>query len=207
MAFAYRQINQEVEDLCQGDVLRPNDTLTKVLLSVHPHFADRSQYPLFMVLTQTCDLVRRSEYHGASPCKSYYISIAAVRPFPVALQREVSKYQRSDTEQANDLCGLEHQHKVRGFLEKLLNNNEDGFFYLHNSEDGSIPEPMCAFLPVSIALRSRALRDLSISSRRRPDTGIPGEAWMACRQLLLQGCNSRLGAGHAERGRFQGDGG
>ena len=62
-------------DLEQGDLLQPDDGLRAAIEDVHPHFVD-PKYTAFIVLTQTCDLVRRVE--RGRVCKAPYVNLAVV---------------------------------------------------------------------------------------------------------------------------------
>lgn len=62
--FTYKQF-PDMSSLCQGDVLRVTDEMREILKEVHPYFLNE-QYKYFMVLTQSCDLVRRN----AGKCKT-----------------------------------------------------------------------------------------------------------------------------------------
>lgn len=73
--FTYKP-SPDMSSLCQGDVLCVTDEMRKILKEVHPYFLNE-QYKYFMVLTQSCDLVRRN----AGKCKTPYITLAAVRSF------------------------------------------------------------------------------------------------------------------------------
>lgn len=146
MHFTYESRDAS-NDLRQGDVLRPTPELLAALKDIHPHFADQNDYPLFMVLTQTCDLVQRG-----NQCKSHYITLCAVRPFFRALEREILKQQRSETLRRHSILNLERRSLVREAVERFINNTRSGYFYLYTTEE--IPEPMCAFLAVSIAMRA-----------------------------------------------------
>jgi len=70
--------------LKQGDLVARNSDVDEMLREVHPHyFRKAGDYRYLLVLTQTCDLVRRE-----GECATRYISLAAVRPFELALRRE-----------------------------------------------------------------------------------------------------------------------
>ena len=56
--FTYKS-NPDMQSLCQGDILNPTEELMEVLKTVHPYFLNK-QYKYFMVLSQSCDLVRRN---------------------------------------------------------------------------------------------------------------------------------------------------
>ena len=73
--FTYK-CNPDMSSLCQGDILKITEEIKTVLTEVHPYFLN-DQYKYFMVLTQSCDLVRRN----GSKCKTPYITLAAVRNF------------------------------------------------------------------------------------------------------------------------------
>src|SRR4051812_31689281 len=76
-------------ELSQGDILQKSDGLLGVIRPYFRYYADHEDYKYFMVLTQTCDLVRRD----GGPCASPYITLAAVRPLRHALLTEAAKYQ------------------------------------------------------------------------------------------------------------------
>ena len=73
--FTYKH-SPDMSSLCQGDVLQVTDGMRDILKEVHPYFLNK-QYKYFMVLTQSCDLVRRN----GGNCKTPYITLAAVRSF------------------------------------------------------------------------------------------------------------------------------
>src|SRR5436305_1697461 len=105
-------------DLYQGDLLRRTDAVEAILKEVHPHYLD-AEYKLFMVLTQTCDLVRRGKEKS---CNSRYIEIATVRSVDVALQRQLVKYQEN-IDAVADVCSDKFRGRMVDFAKSLLNNN------------------------------------------------------------------------------------
>lgn len=114
------------DSLCQGDVLEITPALREVLEEVHPYFT-KEQYRYYMVLTQSCDLVRRE----GNRCKSAYITLAVVRSFDDFFRKTLvsNKY----VEQINDLILLDdkNENKVFQLIERVYNNTEpDYFFYL-----------------------------------------------------------------------------
>ena len=70
--FTYKQ-EADFASLCQGDVLAVTEELKSILEEVHPYFLNE-QYKYFMVLSQSCDLVRRK----GKACKTPYITLAAI---------------------------------------------------------------------------------------------------------------------------------
>src|SRR4051812_2999300 len=75
--------------LNQGDVLDRTPEFAALLRTLFPHHADQPAYKYFMVLTQSCDLVRR----GGGPCGAQFINLAAVVPVDEAIRHEAAKSQ------------------------------------------------------------------------------------------------------------------
>lgn len=136
--------------LCQGDILCKTDDLVQMLSEVHPYFI-RENYRYFMVLTQSCDLVRRD---GIS-CKSPYITLAAVRSLDDFLEKEIKK--NNDSQEISKLIVINEKkfNKYLQLIERLYNNNESDYFFLYNDNTLDFPESMVAFLKVSIAIKSQ----------------------------------------------------
>jgi hypothetical protein len=151
-------------DLQQGDVLVRTPEVDEVLREVHPHYYGRTEYRNLIVLTQSCELVRR-ELGGAVRCKTRYVTVAAVRPLQTALDRELQKRQRSDRERRAGYCVADARVPVRQFVARLLNNNEPGYFYLHGESSALIDEPRVAFLALSIALKADLHYDKLLAAR------------------------------------------
>jgi len=136
--------------LKQGDIISRTQEIEELLKEVHPHYYRKKDYKYFIVLTQSCDLVRRE----GGKCKSRYISIAAVRPLSITLSRELAKYQYSEIERKIGICDNGRKQKLIQFAERLFNNNADEYFFLYREPSVGISEDYCAFLQLSIALIS-----------------------------------------------------
>lgn len=146
-------------DLCQGDVLRRTPQMDELLKAVHPHYLE-PDYTHFVVLTQTCDLVRRSQ----QGCKSRYISLAAVRPLSLVVERAICSKQTA-IERAAGVCSSEHKGWLSDFLRKLLNNNLPEYFYLHQDPQLNFPVASCAFLQLSISVRAHQHYGVCLDAR------------------------------------------
>jgi len=149
MHFTYEA--QPRSDLQQGDVIKRTEAVEALLKEVHPHYFQSTNYRYFIVLTQSCDLARRE----CKTCKGRYITIAAVRPIQIAIKREIEKLQYSEIERRLGFCSEERKAKLTQFLERLLNNNEEDYFYLHKEESIGFSEYYCAFLRLSISLKAQ----------------------------------------------------
>lgn len=147
--------------LKQGDVLKKTDELSKIITEVHPYF-NSSNYQYFIVLTQSCDLVKRKE----GKCKSKYITIAAIRPLEDALKREAQEISFSKLErQTTKIIDEKNSTKLSEFLGSLFNNNIPDYFYLHSDVSLDFVDPSVAFLRVSIALKSELHYNVCMSSK------------------------------------------
>lgn len=146
--FTYKaQPDQTV--LCQGDVLEITSKLHQLFREVHPYFAG-SQYKYFMVLTQSCDLVRRD---GQS-CKSPYITLAAVRSFNDFFNRIMVAGNYAECVNGFLLVDSMQKYRVYQLIERVYNNTEPEYFFLFKDEFLKFPESMVAYLKVTIAVKS-----------------------------------------------------
>lgn len=146
--FTYRA-PKAADDLRQGDLLAKTTEISSVLQEIHPHYHRKEDYTHFVVLTQSCDLVRR----GGKPCKTKYVSLAAVRPLSVVITRDISRHQ-DDFDRRAGVCSQGKRQLLEQFVEKVLNNNEPEYFYLHPEPAFGLHQPSCAFLRLSVAVRA-----------------------------------------------------
>jgi len=135
------------------------DGLDRVLEDVHPHYL-KDDYRFFIVLTQSCDL----ELRDGETCSARYLTIAAVRPLDLVIQRELQKYQNTLALRAN-VCKSSVRTKLSQFIERLLNNNESKYFYLHECPQYKLDESVCAFLHLSIALKAERHYETCLAAR------------------------------------------
>jgi hypothetical protein len=148
------------KDLQQGDVLAKTEAIKKILEKVHPYYQTNDTYTHFIVLTQSCDLVRRD---NELP-KSRYITLASVRPLDRVIKREIEKYQSEIAKKAM-VCKDTVRERLAHFVEQLLNNNLPEFFYLHPEPQLGFPEASCAFLRLSVSIRASEHYAACLSSR------------------------------------------
>jgi hypothetical protein len=136
--------------LQQGDLLIRNDELADTIRLAHPYYADADDYTHFIVLTQSCDLVRRQ---GKKAPKSRYITLAAVRPFSIVLDRHFPKASFGSINGIH-ICDKSRELLLRNFLENILHNTVEGFFFIRKDSHPAVGEDVCAFLALSVALRA-----------------------------------------------------
>jgi len=136
-------------DLFQGDLLDKTPALLEVLKVAHPLYSEGEDYTHFLVLTQSCDLVRRNSKYP----KARYITLAAVRPLTLVLQRKIDEF-RKPFDIAAGVCSLKHKTTLNAFLQQILNNNNTDYFYLNPDPVLGLHDPSCAFLRLTISLRA-----------------------------------------------------
>lgn len=158
--FTYKP-EPDMENLCQGDVLEITEELSMVLKNVHPYFLNE-QYKFFMVLSQSCDLVRRN---GKS-CKTPYITLAAVRSYSDFLERMFLKGKYA--EKVDELLIMDEKNKERAYqlIERVYNNTEPEYFFLYKEDALEFSESMVAYLKVSIALKSNEHYDKCLNAKK-----------------------------------------
>lgn len=154
--------------LCQGDLIERTDDLNALLAEVHPYFV-KPKYLHFMVVTQSCDLVRRD----GSACKAEYITLATVRSVDDALDRELERVTRPRTQAADaalTLCDREYvsdeaRPQFVQAVERILNNTHEWYFYLRADKDAGLGDDCCAFLRVTVSLQAQHY-DLLLRAKR-----------------------------------------
>ena len=145
--FTY-EVPEDEADLRQGDILAKTSGMATLLGEVHPYYCN-DDYTHFVILTQTCDLVRRS-----SGVRTRYITLAAVRPLTTALARELRRYQTKILERRGVVASEAHRYRLVQFLDRVVNNNDPNYFYLHAEPARGITDNSCIFLALSIAIKA-----------------------------------------------------
>lgn len=148
-------------NLCQGDLLRKTPELKSVLAEYHSYY-DLDKYTHFIVLTQSCDLVRRDK---KTSCKSRYISVAAVRSLQDVIARETSTSYNPIELDGIMCCSESKKSAAESFLNRLLNNNHPDYFFLKSCPEVGLVKDSCAFLHLSIALKSVEHYDKCLDAR------------------------------------------
>lgn len=177
MHWSYAEIEKADGDLCQGDILLPTEALITILDSAHRWFLD-PKYLGFILITQTCDMVRRDR----ELCKTPYLEIAVIRPlrgYLLPLLKQTCNwighkfFPSSDRDKAYEL------------LDRIMNQNEAtlGLFYLHPEAEIGIAEESVALLRVSIALRSEHYNALVNARKGRLDPEFANKLGWLCGNL------------------------
>jgi hypothetical protein len=145
----FYQNELDTSSLEQGDVVKKTTDVVALLTEYHPHYAKHAHNHSFIVLTQSCDLVRRS----GGECKSVYITLAPVRPLRVVLERELEKKLFKTGITGTPIGNTRGKSTIEQFLERVFNNNESGLFFYESKPSAGVFEDSCAILNLPIAFR------------------------------------------------------
>lgn len=151
----------EKDSLCQGDILEKTDDLIAILKEVHPYFLNES-YKYFMVLSQSCDLVRRN----GKTCKTPYITLAAVREYSDFLERTLVSNKMAENYNGIFLVEERAKARVTQLVERVYNNTEPDYFFLYKEDALNFPKSMVVYLKVSIAVKSELHYDACLNAKR-----------------------------------------
>ncbi len=158
--FTYKA-RPDMKSLCQGDVLEITKELAQVLKDVHPYFLNK-QYKYFMVLSQSCDLVRRN----GKNCKTPYITLAAVKSYSSFLVGMLQSGKYAELNHGLLLMNEKDRDRAYQLIERVYNNTEPEYFFLYKEDALNFPESMVAYLKVSIALKSDDHYDKCLSAKK-----------------------------------------
>src|SRR6056297_853848 len=132
----------------QGDVLRKSPELTDAIGQAHQYYANADHYSHFVVITQSCDLVRRRGQFNAP-----YITIAAARPFERTFNDFLNGTSRRVSGADFSFQPTSVQQKAKKLIERHINNTEPEYFFLPAAGHPSIEFDLVVFLRLTIALR------------------------------------------------------
>jgi hypothetical protein len=151
--WTYREPSAGGADLEQGDIIWRNPDLLAVLKTYHSYFCD-NRYTGFAVISQTCDLVRRSK----NPCNAKYIALAVIRELDALMPDFLAEVCGT---KVSGIYDIDRRPMAVSGLSKIINQNDqgNGFFYLH-------PVTISGREQLVLATRSLALLRVSISLRR-----------------------------------------
>lgn len=149
MLEIYESMEALSPDLHQGDILGRAAALQSILRKYHPYYVDNTDNTHFIVLTQTCDLVRRN----GSNCSARYITLAPIKSLSRIVSREISESVELEVS-GKIFCSERKKSQLDMLLRRLLNNNEEEYFFLGSSPSNSFPEDACAILRLGISIKA-----------------------------------------------------
>jgi hypothetical protein len=150
MHWTYANDLNSDDDLYQGDILDTTQELLDLFQKVYPYFTN-SRYRGFLVLTHSCDLVRRQEEKNR--CSATHICLCVIRSLPDVISDSLDK---TFGYLAPGVYNQRMKKAVEMLLERIVNQNENslGLFYLHPDADAGITVPSVAMLRVTISFRA-----------------------------------------------------
>lgn len=149
----------DVSGLRQGDVLARNGALADALGAAHEYYATADGYDYFIVLTPTCQMIKRNGSYAAR-----YITLAAIRPLEIYIEREFSKFQKKINSVNGVVLKKDKEILARQLIERLLHNTQDGYLFLP-SEFFPDSRDRIAFLLLSVAIRTREHYEACLSAK------------------------------------------
>lgn len=147
--------------LFQGDVLKRSESLDAVLEEIHPHYYSNKNNKYFIVLTQTCDLLRR----GSNDCKARYIHISPVRDVDLIIDRIVDEFSGGDFSPYGPVYSDRLKNQLYDYFSKLFNNNNVEYFYLHKDLIQGFPSSCFAILSLSIPLKAQLHYEVCLKAK------------------------------------------
>jgi hypothetical protein len=134
--------------LRQGDILEPYESLLSLFKDEYPQFTNE-KYRGFLIVTQTCDLVRRKE--KGNECSATHVSLSPI----LSIQDVISDSLKNRFGYlAPEIYDFDRRKAVEELVERIINQNESalGLFYLHPDLDSGITVSSVAVLRVAISL-------------------------------------------------------
>ena len=139
----------DAASLRQGDLLQKNELLSAAIAQAHPYYRDAAHYTNFMVVTQSCDLVRRGGKLNAP-----HITICAAKPLSYVLDKKLSRLAEKEYGEIDlRVFKTAHRKSLEQYLERLLHNTEEGLFFIPADSCPQLGDDICVDLSLSIALR------------------------------------------------------
>lgn len=149
MDFVFKDVAKlDKAGLSQGDVIAKTEAVINRIGQAHQYYADAPDYTHFMVLTQSCDLVRRQ-----GDFKAPYITIAAAKPFRGTIGQFFTQQSKSVKGADFSFHSSRLIGKAKQLIERHVNNTEPEFFFLPKAGHPNIAEDLVVFLRLTIALR------------------------------------------------------
>jgi hypothetical protein len=147
--FIFRDVEKLALDcLSQGDVIEKTPEVVDRVSQAHQYYANAVDYTHFMVITQSCDLIRRR-----GEFKAPYITVAAVKPLRIAINHYFETTAKPIEHSNFTYQPMSAQDKAKQLLERHLNNTESDYFFLPRSGHPGLKEDLLVFLRLTIALR------------------------------------------------------
>lgn len=146
--FVFKSDFEKESDLEQSDIIRRGPELVSMLKEPHSYYASAQDYSHFIVLTQSCDLVR----YG-SGIKSNYITIAALRPFSKFVEKITGKSDCSRSHAPVQIIRAESKSLIWQKVEQLLHYDLPGYFFVPAGSVPSVDVPLVGFLQLAVSIK------------------------------------------------------
>lgn len=145
MEFIFKKGALNKETLAQGDVIERTAAVDGCFESAHPFGPNASDHTHLVVVTQSCDLVKRR-------MKAPYITLAAAKPFSVAMESYLEREARSIDGSHFSYYPRKTRDQAIQLVERYLHNTESDFFFLPEAGHSSVPTDLVVNLRLTVAL-------------------------------------------------------
>lgn len=157
MDFLFKDVAKlNKSSLTQGDIIEKTPEVVERIAQAHQYYANADHYTHFVILTQSCDLVRRQ-----GKFKAPYITIAAAKPFRFTVGDFLERQLKSIDGAEFSYHSISVLGQAKQMLERHLNNTEPDFFFLPQSGNSNLPEDLVVFLRLTVALRQEHYETLA----------------------------------------------
>lgn len=147
-SFIYQERDSlDLTRLSQGDILARTQDCVRAIEVAHQYYANSVDYTHFVVITQSCDLVRRGGRFNAP-----YITIAAAKKLSHVLAGALPRAKPINRSSMSYRSPSDMK-RGRQLIERYINNTESNHFFLPRSEQFGVQDDLVVFLHLSIALR------------------------------------------------------
>lgn len=143
------QSNLDPVTLMQGDLLKFTDSLNQLLKSSNSNSTNFDNINYLVVLTQSCDLVRRN-----GKAKSRYITLAPVHDLAVAIKDRTHKLKDKSIDGKISICNSNDRSQTLQYVERLLSNSEKDYFCLPLECHDAFNVDYCISLNISVAIEN-----------------------------------------------------
>ena len=149
LEFLFKQSPLDTEALAQGDVIARTDAVAACVGRANRRYASAPDYTHFVVLTQSCDLVKRRR----GMCRAPQIAVAAAGPLEKVIRERIRREAKS-IEGTSVVYHTKSQiAQFKQLLERYIHNTDDDHFFLPQSGHPDIPQDLLVFLRLPIALQ------------------------------------------------------
>lgn len=144
------------QSLKQGDIIERSEQVVRIFSSP----AEARQWLAVLVLTQSCDLVRRR----GGRFRSDVVTLCPIVPLEMLLDEWAQRLCRP-IRNGSRILREEDRTALQQLLDRVMDQNEPGLFYLHKEDAVGIGVPGVALLRQAMVVAAEEAHDLLVANR------------------------------------------